>query len=73
MKRDKRGRRIGRNWWREYVTDAWLSARHAWEAAREEACNGWATEISEWTLDNPAPRLGDFMQHLARSNERIAS
>lgn len=34
-RRDKRGRRIGRNWWREYVTEQWRHADDAWQALRE--------------------------------------
>lgn len=72
MRRDRIGRRIGRNWWRETVTEAWRSADHAWWLAREAACNGWHTEQTEWTADNPRPRLGDFMVALSYG-ERIAS
>ena len=61
MRRDRIGRRIGRNRWREAVTDTWRCADHAWWLAREAACNGWSTEEAEWTADHPRPRLGDFM------------
>ena len=30
MRRDRRGRRIGHNWWREYVTGLYRDARDAW-------------------------------------------
>lgn len=65
MRRDKRGRRIGRNWWREMIVDAWRCAHDAWEAAREAACNGWATEEAEWAADHPRPTLKSFMVGLA--------
>lgn len=32
---DKRGRRIGRNWWREYNMEIWRSAHDAWVQRRE--------------------------------------
>lgn len=35
VRRDKRGRRIGYNWWREYNMDIWSSAHAAWSARRE--------------------------------------
>jgi hypothetical protein len=34
-RRDKRGRRIGRNWWREYINDLLLCEEIAWQARRE--------------------------------------
>lgn len=34
-RRDRRGRRIGRNWWREFNMDCWRSAHDAWEQRRE--------------------------------------
>lgn len=30
MRRDRLGRRIGHNWWREYVTNTYRDARDAW-------------------------------------------
>lgn len=32
---DKRGRRIGRNWWREYIVQTLRDAEDAWQALRE--------------------------------------
>lgn len=72
MRRDKLGRRIGRNWWREYVTDLWRCADQAWWLAREAACNGWATEEREWTESHPRPLFRDFLTSEARY-ERIAA
>lgn len=37
VRRDRRGRRIGYNWWREFVMAAYSPAREAWEQAFEEA------------------------------------
>ena len=36
-RRDKRGRRIGYNWWREFVMAAYSPAREAWEQQFEAA------------------------------------
>ena len=62
---DKRGRRIGRNRWRDAVTDAWSCADHAWWLEAEAASNGWATELAEYRAAHPRPNLGDFMRHLS--------
>lgn len=62
---DRRGRRIGRNLWREYVTDAWRAADHAWWLACENTAYGYATEIAEYRDDHPRPTLRAFMVALA--------
>lgn len=54
-----------RHWWRDYVTDAYRTARHAWELSLEAAANGWATERAEFIATNPPPTLGQFMVHLS--------
>lgn len=38
-RRDKLGRRIGRNWWREYVTGLHRDARDAWLVQFDLECN----------------------------------
>lgn len=35
VRRDKRGRRIGRNWWREWIMEEYRAAEAAWFALRE--------------------------------------
>lgn len=60
-RRDKRGRRIGYNWWREYNCSLLLDADLAWQRHREAVCNGWATEEAEFAADNPRPNLKDFL------------
>lgn len=70
-----RAERTGRHWWREYVTDAWRSAMHAWERDAENVAMGYATELGEYAADHPRPRLRDFMEHLstgAIAPERIS-
>lgn len=67
MRLDRRGRRIGRNRWRDHVTDHWRSADHAWWLALEAASNGWPTEADDYRAGNPRPNLGDFMVTLAPS------
>lgn len=52
---DRRGRRIGRNAWREYCVDAYRPARQAWEEQLEAACCGYRTEEEEWRQANPGP------------------
>lgn len=65
MRRDKRGRRIGRNAWRDHITDAWSSADHAWWLALEAETYLYDTEIREYRETHPRPNLGDFMTALA--------
>lgn len=65
MRRDRLGRRIGRNLWREYVTDAWRAADHAWWLDREAVAIGYATEMAEYQADHPRPTLRAFMVALA--------
>jgi hypothetical protein len=65
MRRDRRGRRIGRNAWREFITDAWRSADHAWWLACENVCYGYGTEIAEYQAEHPRPTLKAFMVALA--------
>lgn len=65
MRRDKRGRRIGHNPWRDLITDAWRSADHAWFLAAEADSIGYATELDEYRAEHPRPNLGDFMRELA--------
>lgn len=72
MRRDRLGRRIGRNWWREYVTDAWRCADHAWWLAMEDATSLWATEMAEWAETHPRPTLKGFMIGLAQREELAA-
>lgn len=55
----------GRHWWRDYVTDAFRSATHAWEAQAEAVAIGYATELAEFAARHPRPRLKDFMTHLS--------
>ena len=60
-RRDKRGRRIGYNWWRASIMSSWASAHHAWSLAREAI----AVERSEYDEQNPQPTLKAFMIGLA--------
>lgn len=67
MRLDKRGRRIGRNLWRETVWDHWHAADHAWWLACESVCHGYATEEAEYRELHRRPNLGDFMRELSLS------
>lgn len=68
-RRDSRGRRIGRNPWREAVTDAWRCADHAWWLAAESATALYATELAEYRAEHPRPNLGEFMVALSQGSE----
>lgn len=61
MRRDKIGRRIGRNAWREYVMDAYYAAAQAWEIECERVAIGYRTEIAEFAAANPRPTLKAFL------------
>jgi hypothetical protein len=56
---------VGRHWWRELVTEAWRCADHAWWLEREAVAVGYATEMAEFALQHPRPKLSDFMVHLS--------
>ncbi len=59
-RRDKRGRRIGHNWWRVYNCTLLLDARHAREALRENG-GGLQMEDDEFALAYPQPTLKAFL------------
>lgn len=65
LRRDKLGRRIGRNWWREFVMDHLTSAAHAWELNAEAASNGWRAELEDYRATHPRPQLKAFLIGLA--------
>jgi hypothetical protein len=58
---DRRGRRIGHNWWREYVVQVWRDAHDAWWKQAEHETMLYATELAEYNLINPQPRFRDFL------------
>lgn len=61
MRRDRLGRRIGRNPWRDWITDCWRSADHAWWLEMEQETSLYDTEVREWRAEHPRPNLRDFM------------
>lgn len=61
MRRDSLGRRIGRNWWREFVMDHLTTATQAWQLEAEAASNGWTTEFQEFKALHPMPQLKVFL------------
>lgn len=65
MKLDKRGRRVGRNLWREYVMDTYYPARQAWELQMEEVAIGYETEEIEFKQLYPGPTLKKTLLGLA--------
>ena len=38
-RRDRLGRRIGRNWWREFIMDQWSSEDAAWHRLRSSGAH----------------------------------
>lgn len=67
MRRDRLGRRIGRNWWREYAWDTWHAAYHAWWLQAEAVALGYETELEEYKRDHPTPTYKDFLVGMAGS------
>lgn len=65
VRRDKLGRRIGYNWWREMIVETWFLADHVWQLEREEVAIGYATEEREYAELHPRPTLKRFMQDMA--------
>lgn len=60
-RRDKRGRRIGYNWWREYNRSLLFDATLDWERRRDEVCLGYDTEEAEYAQAIPSPNLKNFL------------
>lgn len=60
-RRDRRGRRIGRNWWREWNVDSLRAADHAWWMDREAVAIGYETEQAEYATEHPRPTLKAFL------------
>lgn len=60
-RRDKNGRRVGYNWWREFNVEAFRCADHAWWLAREEICYGYETEEREFLETHPRPTLKQLL------------
>lgn len=58
---DKRGRRIGYNWWREYNCTILLDATLAWERQREKVAIGYQTEEAEYAQQHPMPNLKQYL------------
>ena len=56
-RRDKRGRVIGYNWWREYNCSMLLDAELTWQALAETVTQGYETEMAEYRIDYPRPTL----------------
>lgn len=65
VRRDRLGRRIGHNWWREYVWDQWHCAYHAWWLEAEAVALGYATELAEYKLEHPTPTFKQFLVELS--------
>ena len=68
-RRDRLGRRIGRNWWREMNHDQWFWANAAWERECEAIAIGYETETREYAAANPRPKFKDFLVSNARGDD----
>jgi hypothetical protein len=68
-RRDKRGRRIGYNWWREYNCSLLLDATLTWERDCEAVAIGYDTETAEYAQHTPRPTLKAFLLANAGMNE----
>jgi hypothetical protein len=60
-RRDRRGRRIGHNWWREYNVSLWFDATVVWERDCEELALGYKIEEEEYAASVPRPTLKAFL------------
>jgi hypothetical protein len=60
-RRDRRGRRIGRNWWRELNCELLLDADLTWQREREDASSGYPAEEREYAEQYPRPTLKAFL------------
>ena len=60
-RRDKRGRRIGYNWWREMNMDLLYAAAAAWERGCEAVALGYDTETAEYAAEHPRPTLKQML------------
>lgn len=70
VRRDRLGRRIGRNWWREYITGEWRDAYDAWHLIMSDVCLGYAEEEREYRYNNPSPKFKDFLiQHAGQHSQ----
>lgn len=73
IRRDRRGRRIGHNWWREYITDLLFCAAATWERQCEAVALGYAVETAEYALLNPRPTLKAYLiEHRGMSQGQAA-
>jgi hypothetical protein len=70
-RRDKIGRKIGQNWWRELIVDSWFCAHRAWWLLQESEAMGYETEKREFAERNPQPTLKRFMIDLADPSRRL--
>lgn len=61
VRRDKRGRRIGYNWWREYNVNMLFEATQVWERECERVALGYDTETAEYAAEHPLPTLKEFL------------
>jgi hypothetical protein len=60
-RRDRRGRRIGHNWWRELNCELLLDADLTWQREREAASSGYPAEERDFAEANPRPTLKAFL------------
>lgn len=56
---DKRGRKIGSNWWREYICDQLSSAEAHWQSLRESGESIHSGTVAGATYDTAYYQLSD--------------
>jgi len=62
MRRDRLGRRVGYNWWREMNVALLFDATLLWEQQREAEAVGYETEERAFEQANPRPNLKEFLK-----------
>ena len=86
VRRDKRERRIGRNWWREYNCEILREAENAWQALKESGEAIMTTEVAgadfqtgfyqlseaEYRKIRPRPTLKQFLLANAGIGKHVA-
>lgn len=60
-RRDRFGRRIGYNWWRDYNCSILLDATLVWERQCEEATSLYHAEVEDYRREFPVPNLKQFL------------
>lgn len=87
VRQDKRGRRIGYNWWREFIMEQYAPAREQWvtdfeqtnqsyypgviAVERRRERRGGRREVTDWLEANPPPTLKMYLLEYAGMKDRM--